>query len=214
MPRVARYRTFCAVGYPESLCEDWIQKLSDTHIPILISPLHEPEEEEKKEHFHIMLDFAGPHPAEDAKEIFDSVGAVILRNKHGQIDHVADKRGMARYFCHLDETEKKKYDISEVTCLSGFDYMYLINLPSDRYAAIGEMIDFVQEYNILSFAQLVIYSRQNKEDWYRSLCDNSAFFMKEFIKSYFWEQNVLAKNESSRNLSLANNTVKDEVDIE
>lgn len=213
MSRVARYRTFCAIGYPESLDCNWIEKLSETHIPVLISPLHDPEEKEKKEHFHIMLDFSGPHATEDAKEIFDSVGAVMLRNKYGQLDHVSDKRGMARYFCHLDELEKKKYDVSEVTCLSGFDYMTIINLPSDKYSSISEMIDFVTKYNIISFAQLVLYSKENKEEWYRSLCDNSAYFMKEFIKSVFWEQNLLAKNDYTQNLSFTNNSEEEKKDI-
>lgn len=217
MARIARYRTFCAVGYPETLKEGWQEIIAETHVPCLISPLHEPEDEEKKEHFHLMLDFQGPHAPEDALEIFQSIGAVMEREKNGSLAHVKDKRGYARYFCHLDEKAKGKdkivYNIDDVTCLNGFDYVQLINLPSDRYSAIGEMIDFIREYNIISFAQLVLYSKENNESWYRNLCDNSAYFMKEFIKSYFWEQNLLAKNECSQNLSFTKNSEQEKSDI-
>lgn len=188
----ARYRTYLAIGYVESLEENWIQILEDEHVPILISPLHDQDENEdgspKKAHYHIMLDYSGPHPESDALKIWKKIGAVPYPG------HVADKRAMCRYFCHLDNSEKKKYDISQVIEISGFDYLTIINLPTDKYSAIGEMMDFVKQYNILSFAQLMIYARDNKDTWYRSLCDSSAFIMREFIKSYFWEQRELTKN--------------------
>lgn len=191
----ARYRTYIAIGYLESLVENWEQILEEEHVPILISPLHDQDVNEdgtpKKPHHHIMLDYSGPHPRSDAEALFKKIGAVIYPG------HVQDKRAMCRYFCHLDEdskSRKKKYDTCDITELSGFDYFTIINLPADKYSAIGEMMDFVKQYNILSFAQLMIYARDNKETWYRSLCDSSAFIMREFIKSYFWETRNLQNN--------------------
>lgn len=178
--KTSRTRNFVSIGYPESLIEGWLQVLEGTHIPCVISPLHDkdvnPDGEVKKEHYHIMIMYEGPHTLEQAQKIFDSIGAVKCKT-------VNSVRGQARYFLHMDNPEKAEYSINDVKCLSGADFQELIQLPSDKYGIIKDMIQFIEKNDVLSFSQLLLWCSNNKEDWFRALCDNSAYIIKEYLAS-------------------------------
>lgn len=177
---MSRTRTYVAIGYPESLKPDWVDMLVDTHVPTIISPLHNmdtnPDGTIKKEHHHIMLCFDSVKTKEQAQEVFNSIGATMCQA-------VQSIRGQARYLCHLDNQEKAQYDVNDVICVNGADYISIIDLPSDKYNSIREMIQFVDEHKITMFCDLVRYAAESNDTWYRSLCDNSSYMMKEYIKS-------------------------------
>lgn len=54
-----RTRNFATVVYPESAPENWQTILSESKIPLFISPLHDgdvnADGEKKKEHYHVMV---------------------------------------------------------------------------------------------------------------------------------------------------------------
>lgn len=180
-----RTRNFATVVYPESAPDDWITKLEEHRVPALISPLHDKDlnadGSHKKEHFHVMILFEGVKTEKQAKEVFDTIGGV-------GVEVIKCVRAYARYLCHLDNPEKAQYDISDVIACSGADYHSLISIASDKYSAIGEMIDFCMEFNIDSYAELLLYSKDNREDWFRVLCDNGTVILVQFLKSKYWEQ--------------------------
>lgn len=165
------------------MAEDFVDILLETHVQVLISPLHDQDKNEKgelkKEHYHIMLLFDGPKTREQAQEIFDSIKAT-------KCEAVKSVRGQARYLCHLDDPDKAEYDQAEVTELNGADYFALIDLPANRYRAIKEMIRYCNENRMYSFADLTDYAAENNEQWFRCLCDNSAYIVKEYLKSKSW----------------------------
>lgn len=187
--RATRYRNFVSIGYPESMPDNWQTILSDSHIPAVVSPLHDkdktPEGEEKKPHYHIMLLYDGVKTIEQAQDLFNSIGCI-------QCQVVKSVRGEARYECHLDNPEKFQYDIKDVKTFSGADYQELISLASDKYGAIREILNFIEEYDVRSFSDLLLWTSRNKEDWFRALCDNSAYVIKEHIASrqYSIEHNL------------------------
>ena len=178
-----RKRNFGTLVYPESAPENWQDTLSEFHIPAFISPLHDsdinPDGSIKKPHYHVMIMFEGTKTNEQAKEIFNAIGGVGL-------EIVQSVRGYARYFCHLDNPEKFQYDLEGVRSLCGADYAGVISLVTDKYKAIGEMIDFCCENDIISYAFLLEYCRINRFDWFRVLCDNGTVVMKEYLKSRGW----------------------------
>lgn len=184
-----RTRNYTALVYPDSVNtpDNWIEVLSDSHIPVIISPLHDkdlnPDGQPKKPHYHVMLCFEGPKTPDQARAVFDQVGAVIPPE---QFFKVQSLRGMARYFCHLDNPEKAQYNTESVRTLGGADYVGAIGLVTDKYKAIGEMIDFCVETGVTSYSTLLIYCRQERYDWFRVLCDNGTVVMKEFLKSLDW----------------------------
>lgn len=178
-----RARNYACVIYPESAPENWKELLSAQLVPAFISPLHDsdidPQNQPKKPHYHIMIMFEGKKSKEQAEELFTSIGGVGC-------EKVNSIRSYARYLCHLDNPDKAQYDPCSVTCFGGADYISIIGLASDKYAAIGEMMDFCDENNISSFYLLARYARTNRFDWFKMLCDNSSFYMREFLQSRSW----------------------------
>lgn len=178
-----RTRNFATVVYPDSAPDNWQDILEQLFVPAFISPLHDkdvnPDHTIKKAHWHVILMFEGKKSDEQVQAIFDQIGGVGL-------ERVNSIRGYARYLCHLDNPEKYRYSESDVRSLSGADYRITIGLASDKYNALGEMQDFCEQYNIMSFYLLSQYARQNRQDWYRILCDCGAVFMREYLKSRKW----------------------------
>jgi hypothetical protein len=178
-----RTRNYATVVYPESAPENWVEILSQQLIPAFISPLHDkdlnPDGELKKEHYHVMIMYEGVKTKEQAREVIDLIGGV-------GVEIIQSMRGYARYLCHLDNQDKAQYNIEEVQCLSGADYMSAIGNKLDKYKAIGEMIDYCKANNVYSYSDLLEYCRESRFDWFRALCDNATIVMKEYLKSRIW----------------------------
>ncbi len=184
---MGRTRNYATVVYPESAPADWVEVLSQEHIPVFVSPLHDmdvnPTGEAKKPHYHVMIMFDSVKTPEQAKAIFDKIGGVGL-------EVVQSIRGYARYLCHLDNPEKAQYATEFVRCFGGADYPGVIGLALDKYKAIAEMTDYCIENNIYSYAKLYCYAREERYDWFRILCDSGTLVIKEFLKSRYWESHT------------------------
>lgn len=178
-----RTRNYATVVYLDSAPENWLDILRESKVPIFISPYHDKDlnanGEPKKPHYHVMWLNEGKKSEEQAREFFATFGGVGL-------EKVISVRGYARYLCHLDNPEKAQYSVDEVQCLGGADYFGTINLVTDKYKAIGEMIDYCVDNQVCSYSNLLIYCRNERYDWFRVLCDNGTVVMKEFLKSLDW----------------------------
>lgn len=178
-----RTRNYATVVYPESAPENWQQILSEQFVPAFISPLHDsdinPTGEPKKPHYHVLITFDTMKTNEQAKSLISLINGVGC-------EVVNSVRGYARYLCHLDNPEKQRYNIDDVKTLCGADYSAVISLATDKYTALAEMQDFCEKYNVTSFYLLSKYSRTNKTDWYRILCDSGSVYMREYLKSKKW----------------------------
>ena len=178
-----RTRNYATIVYPESAPSDWQEILSNHHIPAFISPLHDndvnPTGEPKKPHYHVILAFEGVKTWEQAKSIFDSLNGVGC-------EAINSLRGYARYLCHLDNPEKHQYLVEDVRSLCGADYSSTIGLATDKYKAISEIIDFCVDENIISFAYLLEYARNERFDWFRVLCDNGAVIVESLPSLGAW----------------------------
>lgn len=182
-----RSNNWATMVYPESAPENWIQLLDDMHLDALISPLHDsdvnPNGEPKKEHYHVLIKFPGVQTADQAKNVFDVINGV-------GVERVASFRNYARYLCHLDNPDKARYQESDVKSLGAISYFDIISVPDDKYVLIGEMIDFCKANQIYSYAQLMNISRKYKPNWFRALCDNCTYAMKEYLMTSWWEKNT------------------------
>lgn len=191
-PRKAT-RNWATVVYPDSAPDDWKEKLDALRVAVLISPLHDkdvnPNGEPKKPHWHVLIMFDGPKDEHKVREIFDAIGGVGC-------EYVNSIRGYARYLCHMDNPEKHQYDIGKVVSMNGADFNTLVSLPSDKYKAIGEIIDFIEANDIYSYRQLFAWCRANKYDWFKTLCDNGTYVILEYLKSRTWEQEHPQKDDS------------------
>lgn len=178
-----RTRNYATVVYSESAPENWQSILAEMCIPCFISPLHDqdidPGGEPKKPHHHVMLMYDNVKTREQAQEVFDQIGGVGNET-------VQSIRGYARYLCHLDNPEKAQYSPDDVLAYGGADYITTIGLVIDKYKAIGEIIDFCEENCIYNYADLIVWCRSNNFGWFRVLCDNGTYVVKEYLKSRSW----------------------------
>lgn len=178
-----RTRNYASVVYPESAPCNWQDILSEQFVPAFISPLHDkdlnPTGEAKKPHYHVVIMFDSVKTKDQAVDVFSKIGGVGC-------EVIQSIRGYARYLCHLDNPEKAQYLQEHVRSLCGADYSSVIGLVTDKYKAIGEMIDFCREKNVYSYSDLLEYCRLERFDWFRVLCDNGTVVMKEYLKSKSW----------------------------
>lgn len=178
-----RTRNFATVVYPESAPDNWKEILEQQFIPLFISPLHDkdinPTGEVKKPHYHVLIAFDNVKTTEQANSIFKLINGVGC-------EVVNSLRGYARYLCHLDNPEKAQYSQDDVIAMCGADYSSVIGLATDKYKALGEMQDFCEKYNIVSFYVLASYARAYRSDWYRILCDCGSVYMREYLQSRQW----------------------------
>lgn len=180
MEKDERVRLWATVVYPESAPDNWLTILRDLMIPCYVSPLHDKDfnadKTPKKAHYHVMLVFEGKKSRAQIEEIVKRFGGV------GQ-ENVKSKRGYARYLCHLDNPEKAQYSPDDVLSYGGLDYDSDIGTVINKYKVISEMIDFVSANNIFYYSDLCDYARINEPQWFRVLCDNGSYMLKEYIKS-------------------------------
>lgn len=180
-----RTRNFATIVYPESAPEDWIEILELECVPCFISPLHnldvESTGEVKKPHYHVMIMFSNVKTAVQAQEIFSKINGV-------GIIAINDIRGMARYFCHLDSYNKKKYNPDDVIQLSGANYYDIISISTDRTSALMDMIVWCTENNVIYFSELTRHAMVHNQAWFNVLATSGAIFMKEYLKSLQYEK--------------------------
>lgn len=178
-----RTRNWATIVYKDSAPENWQEIISDLHIPAFISPYHDkdftPEGSPKKPHYHVVLMFDSVKTKEQIQEIISKFNGV-------GVEQITTIRGYSRYLCHLDDPNKAQYNTADVIQLGGADYISTIGLPTDKYKAIKEMMDFCRENGVLSYADLLDYSSIHHFDWFRVLCDNGTVVMKEYLKSLNW----------------------------
>lgn len=184
---VRRYRNYATVVYPDSAPEDWFDSLSDLHVPVFVSPLHDldlnPTGEPKKAHYHVLVMFDNVKTLDQFDEVVDLIGGV----GHEVVNSV---RGYARYLCHLDNPEKTQYPPEDVKCLGGSDYFSICSLATDKYKGIREMIDFCEDNKLYCYADLLRYASEARPDWFRLLCDSCTVVMFNYLKSCGWRDGV------------------------
>lgn len=188
MEKQRRTRNFATVVYPDSekTPSNWQDILRDQIIPAFISPLHDKDKqvtgELKKAHYHVIIMFEGVKTIEQAKEVFALIGGVGA-------EPIKSIRAYVRYLCHLDNPEKAQYKIKDVICCSGADYQSMIESPQDKYTIIAEMIDFCEQEDIVSYADLLKYARTNNKAWFITLCDTATMPIVNYLKSRYWTIN-------------------------
>jgi hypothetical protein len=169
---ISKTRNWSSIVYPESAPDCWRDLLADTHIPALISPLHDRDEAAdgtmKKPHYHIVIMSDGPITQKRANEIFEPLCGTK------SAERILSLKGYVRYLAHLDDPDKAQYDPADIIALSGADLADLLKPSrSDRFLYLGEIIDFCEEYSMYEFCGLLQYARRERpDDWFPVLVEN------------------------------------------
>lgn len=177
---VEKYRNWLFLLYPESMAEDW-KEIIETKVmaPVYISPLHDKDKknplEFKKPHYHCVVTFKGVKTFENVKRIIEPLNATIPIP-------CEDIGGALRYLCHLDSPDKAKYNINEVQCFNGADYLEGIFTISDDKRIKREIKEFVISHQIYYYSDLSIYASKYNQEWENCIDRNSVFWV-SFLKS-------------------------------
>lgn len=187
-----RSKNWATIVYPDSAPSNWLEIVADLKIEVFVSPLHDkdknPTGEDKKPHYHVVIMFASVKTVEQAQEVFSTFGGVGF-------EKVASLRGYGRYLCHLDNPEKHIYDTKDVLSFGGADYINVINLVTDKYVTLAEILDFCDDNCIIFYSELIRWCRHNKFEWFRCLADGGSFMVKEYLKSASYENKIAKENE-------------------
>lgn len=131
-----RYRHFMILLYPEwDNFKDILQDIKGSFKNYAYIK-HSPEEEEKKEHFHLILSLDNPRSIDSLSKRLD-----IPKNL---IQNIKSLRGSCRYLVHRDNEDKYQYDIDQVIVSKSFQSTYLKSF--DDLISDDEILDNIYEF--------------------------------------------------------------------
>lgn len=177
-----RTRNWVFILYPESAPIDWKERLKKEMVSFVISPFHDCDVSDdntgelKKAHYHIMLCF-------DSVKAFSQVESITKSLNCPIPQPVNSYKGTIRYMIHKDDPLKYQYNMADIEVYGDIDIVSPFQTSTSRYEAIREMLAYVKENGIIEFQDLMDYAMIEQEEWFRYLCDNSAYIIQEYIKS-------------------------------
>ena len=153
-------RSWAFVIYPESMPENYEEIITDTGLPLAMSPLHNkdvnPTGEPKKPHYHCIVYYENATTLKNVKEnVCDRLNGTIPIK-------LESMRGMYRYHIHLDNPEKYQYDDRDRKFFNGFDIDMASKLTrTEINKVIKEIHTFINDNNILEYIDLLDVLKDN-----------------------------------------------------
>ena len=145
-----RYRHFMILLYPEDdYFQDVLQDIKGSFKNYAYIK-HMPEEEEKKEHVHLILSLDNPRTEESLAKRLDIPKRLIR--------HIKSLRASCRYLVHMDNEEKYQYGLDQVKVSKSFSSTYFKSfddLLSDE-DVLDNIYAFIDDYKNLNPVQIEI----------------------------------------------------------
>lgn len=192
--RGSPYKCWTLIFYQDSCPVDWKEYLSQMHLKIWVSPIHDKDvwtslDEQKnklhvkgklkKAHFHLIVEYPTPHYMDQVVADFS-----FLNGSH-YIKHVQSLISMVRYLCHHDDPEKAQYLIDDISVFGGAELDLVSQIGShERHEALAAMRRFIRERRITHFSVFYDYCDEHEKTWSRLLDDNSSYVIEKYIKAY------------------------------
>lgn len=179
-----RSRNWVFIVYPDSAPKNWREILDGYHVQWIESPLHDkdtnPDGTIKKAHWHVVLLFGSKKSFQQVKEITDELHAPIPQK-------VVNLKGQVRYLIHLDNPEKYKYSRDKIIGHCGADVDGYFQLSySLKNELLWDMIKYIRENNVTSFAQFLGYIQDSEQcDWFDVAMNRNTLALKTVIDSNY-----------------------------
>lgn len=191
-------RSFAFIIYPESIPEDWQEKLIKLGIPMAISPLHDMDIAKmggyKKPHYHVLYAARNPVTPESVRlKIKRSLG-------NNSVSHVEIVDCIENYYLYLThESEdavrknKHKYNKKDIIELNGFDIDRYVTLDESQKRELKNMLlTVVRKYHLVNVIDLMAFIEvdgeqfgiSNVNDVYDVVSANSSAFRLWFEGNY------------------------------
>lgn len=181
MPKISKStkqtksRTWAFVAYPDSLPKDWLGILRQSGLKIAISPLHDkdtdPDEKEKKPHYHIIAVW------DNGSTTYNNALNLAKKVK-GTIPIALESiRGYYRYFTHQDNPEKYQYDKKDIVHLNGFDIGDFVELTKSEINNLKrEVFKLIQDNDFTEYDDLLIFLFETNEELWNIAVNHTIFF--------------------------------------
>jgi hypothetical protein len=128
--------------------------LRRSHCAFAISPIHQPDDECKKPHYHVVFYSGnGPITLQAAKS---KIPAEVPANDYVEI--TASSSGYQRYLIHLDDPEKEQFPegINAITLINGFPLDLTRELSKSEKAKIRlELMRIIRENGVTEYCDFV-----------------------------------------------------------
>lgn len=179
MVKKSRYWAF--IAYPDSAPTDWREQLQLSGLRCAVSPLHDkdnnPDEYEKKAHWHVIACWDGPTTYAAAKAWTDKLSA-------SNPQALNSVRGYYRYFTHKDNPEKHQYNEADIQHLGGFDPAdYIEWTRSELEAYKREIMQFVRDADLYEYADLLEILADSDRFDLLSVAMNNTMLFRGYLQS-------------------------------
>nr|WP_193822836.1 replication protein [Lactiplantibacillus plantarum]QOE78011.1 replication protein [Lactiplantibacillus plantarum] len=157
----ARYFTFLL--YPESIPNDWNQRLELMGVPIAISPLHDRDKSNvegqtyKKAHYHVVYVAKNPVTTDSVRK---RIQRALGPRSVSKVQIVAQSmKNMYLYLTHESKDaiakNKHKYSKHDITLLNNFDIDRYITLDvEDKDDMLNDVCDLIDDHNLANMREL------------------------------------------------------------
>lgn len=182
-------RGWLTILYPESMEQDWEEKLNQIGQQFILSPLHDgdinADGSKKKNHYHLLLLWDGPTTFNTAMKIVTYIKGV------GCLP-CATIRGSVRYFCHLDNPEKKRYSVKDMKQSGGLDIDKFMLSETEENEILKDIFCFIRVNHVESYADFVDYCRIYQDEWFKLIMHKHRENVFRYIRSIEYDNNKVA----------------------
>lgn len=170
-------RYWSAIGWVESLPDDYQERLRNSNIQCVISPLHDSDIVEKtgvlkKPHYHVLLLWDGPTTFENVQEFCIQMGLGTY------IERVRSVKNILDYLTHDSYSSKGKYhyDVKNIVWIN-------CNINDFININFRQIVKYIRENKINQFSKLVDKLFDNMENDLLEYVSKNTYFVNTYISS-------------------------------
>lgn len=183
-------RVWAGIVYPESLPQDWSERMMLSGLAIAVSPLHDKDKKtdgtDKKPHYHVIAAWSGPTTY--------AVAAKFFRQFRGTIPiGLQAPRGYYRYFTHADCPNKAQYDKADILHFNGFSPSDFLDLTKAEVNEIKRRLQrLCLEQGFRGYSELMDYLLFNGEPDEYDIASTQTMFFSHYLrdKQYLAERPI------------------------
>lgn len=168
-----RVNNLAFIIYPESQDIERVRYyLATRGYVAAISPLHTPDDEALKPHFHVLVTLSSPRELTSVDAEFNSAFNKTAAFKVGSL------KGYARYLCHLDSPDKEQFPIGvEPICINGFEWLKYSSRKIETFEqgkVITAILEEKHKFGVTDLGTLIlVFESQGLTEYVSWICSHA-----------------------------------------
>lgn len=216
-----RHRVWTGVFYPDSASKEWTDLLSELHVKVWVSPLHDKDTwtqvDEKRDKEHKAGTLKKPHhhfivqydTQVDSRTVTNDFN--FLKGPQVAIQSVRSITSMIRYLIHADDKNKAQYSMNDIKLFGGATLDSIGEVSSkDKGKMLRDMRKCIREHNFIYFDEFFDYCDDCEQEWSYLLDNGYTYPIREYIKSRAYR---IEREKCSRCNDGTNGLVKENIEL-